>query len=91
MIVNKNSGVNTPVKKLTFQKLNNFLFYLGKNMITTRRLAKIYQNLDYFAAASESQMRNSKNILEIHNENGVREGIKLAKTLLENAERQELA
>ncbi len=62
-----------------------------KIMISTRRLVKIYQNLDYFAAASESQMRNSKNILEIHNENGVREGIKLAKTLLENAERQELA
>ena len=60
-------------------------------MISTRQLVGIYENLDFFAAASEAQMKISTNILEVHNENGVREGIKLARTLLENAERQESA
>ena len=54
-------------------------------MISTQKLTEVYQALDDLVAKSENCMGQTQNIMQLHNENGLREGIMIAKILLEDA------
>ena len=54
-------------------------------MISTKKLSEVYQIMDNLVAESENCMSQTQNIMQLHNENGLREGIMIAKILLEDA------